>query len=165
VRVAEGQCAPAMSTRGPPLAAPSPAGAGTRASGGAGVRGGQRGGDVGVAEVVAFEQQCLLDVGGRARAGAESARRASAIATRRPALDRFLVNRYEIAAFTMAAAALGVNYFGICCGAAPQHVRAMAEALGRTPPASRFSADMSRHAYYGTSERISRHYQEYAKEL
>jgi hypothetical protein len=24
---------------------------------------------------------------------------------------------------------------------------------------------MSRHAYYGTSERISRHYQEYAKEL
>jgi betaine-homocysteine S-methyltransferase len=43
--------------------------------------------------------------------------------------------------------------------------RAMAEALGRTPPASRFSADMSRHAYYGTSERISRHYQEFAKEL
>jgi betaine-homocysteine S-methyltransferase len=41
----------------------------------------------------------------------------------------------------------------------------MAEALGRTPPASRFSADMSRHAYYGTSERISRHYQEFAKEL
>jgi hypothetical protein len=43
--------------------------------------------------------------------------------------------------------------------------RAMAEALGRTPPASRFSADMSRHAYYGTSERISRHDQEFAKEL
>ena len=81
------------------------------------------------------------------------------------ALDRFLVNRYEIGAFTTAAAALGVNYFGICCGCAPQHVRAMAEALGRTPPASRFSADMSRHAYYGTTERISRHYQEYAKEL
>ena len=36
---------------------------------------------------------------------------------------------------------------------------------GRTPPASRFSADMSRHAYYGTSERISRHYQEFAEEL
>ena len=42
------------------------------------------------------------------------------------ALDRFLVNRYEIAAFTTAAAALGVNYFGICCGCAPHHVRAMA---------------------------------------
>jgi betaine-homocysteine S-methyltransferase len=68
-------------------------------------------------------------------------------------------------AFTTAAAALGVNYFGICCGCAPHHVRAMAEALGRTPPASRFSADMSRHAYYGTSARISQHYQEYAKEL
>ena len=81
------------------------------------------------------------------------------------ALDRFLATRYEVGAFTTAAAALGVNYFGICCGCAPHHVRAMAEALGRTPPASRFSADMSRHAYYGTSERISRHYQEYAKEL
>ena len=81
------------------------------------------------------------------------------------ALDPFLANRYEVGAFTTAAAALGVNYFGICCGCAPHHVRAMAEALGRTPPASRFSADMSRHAYYGTSERISRHYQEFAKEL
>jgi betaine-homocysteine S-methyltransferase len=81
------------------------------------------------------------------------------------ALDPFLANRYEMGAFTTAAAALGVNYFGICCGCAPHHVRAMAEALGRTPPASRFSADMSRHAYYGTSERISQHYQEYAKEL
>src|SRR5580692_7757825 len=81
------------------------------------------------------------------------------------ALDPFLANRYEMGAFTTAAAALGVNYFGICCGCAPHHVRAMAEALGHTPPASRFSADMSRHAYYGTSERISRHYQEFAKEL
>ncbi|HTX29229.1 MAG TPA: hypothetical protein VME19_19675, partial [Streptosporangiaceae bacterium] len=81
------------------------------------------------------------------------------------ALDPFLANRYEIGAFTTAAAALGVNYFGVCCGCAPHHVRAMAEALGRTPPASRFSADMSRHAFYGTNERISRHYQELAKEL
>ena len=81
------------------------------------------------------------------------------------ALDPFLANRYEMGAFTTAAAALGVNYFGICCGCAPHHVRAMAEALGRTPPASRFSADMSRHAYYGTSERVSRHYREFAKEL
>src|SRR6204780_4575848 len=81
------------------------------------------------------------------------------------ALDPFLATRYELGAFTAAAAALGVNYFGICCGCAPRHVRAMAEALGRTPPASRFSADMSKHAFYGTSERISQHYQEFAKEL
>jgi hypothetical protein len=38
------------------------------------------------------------------------------------------------------------------------------EGSGR-PPASRFSADMSRHAFYGTNERISRHYREFAKEL
>ena len=81
------------------------------------------------------------------------------------ALDPFLATRYELGAFTAAAAALGVNYFGVCCGCAPHHVRAMAEALGRTPPASRFSADMSRHAFYGTSDRISRHYQELAKDL
>jgi betaine-homocysteine S-methyltransferase len=80
------------------------------------------------------------------------------------ALDPFLANRYEMGAFTTAVAALGVNYFGICCGCAPHHVRAMAEALGRTSFTSRFSADMSRHAYYGTSER-SPHYQEFAKEL
>jgi hypothetical protein len=31
--------------------------------------------------------------------------------------------------------------------------------------ASRFSADLSRHACHGTSERVSRDYQEFAKEL
>ena len=33
---------------------------------------------------------------------------------------------------------------------APHHVRAMAEAMGRRPAASRYSADMSKHAYLGT---------------
>ena len=47
------------------------------------------------------------------------------------------------------ALALGVDYLGVCCGAAPHHIRAMAEAIGRTPPASRYSADMSKHAYLG----------------
>ena len=36
--------------------------------------------------------------------------------------------------------ALGVRYLGVCCGAGPHHIRALAEALGRTPPASRYSA-------------------------
>jgi betaine-homocysteine S-methyltransferase len=73
------------------------------------------------------------------------------------ALDPFTCNRYEIAQFTSDAAAVGVAYFGLCCGAAPHHVRAMAEALGRTPPASRYSADMSKHVYLGDDPRLARH--------
>ena len=38
---------------------------------------------------------------------------------------------------------------GICCGGAPHHVRAMAEALGRTPPASRYSPAMELHPVLG----------------
>jgi betaine-homocysteine S-methyltransferase len=68
------------------------------------------------------------------------------------ALDPLLCNRYEIADFTRAAEALGVRYFGLCCGAGPHHVRAMAEALGRNPPASRYSPDMSRHATFGDAD-------------
>ena len=66
------------------------------------------------------------------------------------ALDPFTCNRYEIAAFARAAHALGVNYLGVCCGAGPHHIRAMAEALGKAPPASRYSPDMSKHAFLGS---------------
>ena len=70
------------------------------------------------------------------------------------ALDNLACNRYEIAEFTKAARELGVGYLGVCCGAAPHHIRSMAEALGRRPPASRYSPDMSRHAYLGTVPEI-----------
>ena len=70
------------------------------------------------------------------------------------ALDNLACNRYEIAEFTKAARDLGVGYLGVCCGAAPHHVRSMAEALGRRPPASKYSPDMSRHAYLGTVPEI-----------
>ena len=81
------------------------------------------------------------------------------------ALDPFTCNRYEIAEFTRAAQRLGVSYLGVCCGAAPHHIRAMAEALGRTPPASRYSADMSKHAYLGTDPSLKAEYQDYAERL
>ena len=70
------------------------------------------------------------------------------------ALDPFTCNRYEIAEFARDAHALGVGYLGVCCGAAPHHIRGMAEALGRRPPASKYAPDMSRHAYYGTVDEI-----------
>lgn len=81
------------------------------------------------------------------------------------ALDPFVCNRYEMAAFATAAAEIGVTYHGICCGCAPHHVRSVAEALGKTPPASRFTADMSRHAFYGTNDRLKEVNTSYAKEL
>jgi betaine-homocysteine S-methyltransferase len=81
------------------------------------------------------------------------------------ALDPFVCNRYELGEFAKAASELGVTYLGVCCGAAPHHIRSVAEALGRTPPASRYSADMSRHAFYGSDTALKTVNQAYAGEL
>jgi betaine-homocysteine S-methyltransferase len=81
------------------------------------------------------------------------------------ALDPFVCNRYELGEFAAAASELGVTYLGVCCGAAPHHIRAVAEALGRTPPASRYSADMSRHAFLGSEATLKAVNQAYAGEL
>ena len=81
------------------------------------------------------------------------------------ALDRFLCNRYEIAEFARAAVALDVRYLGVCCGAGPHMIRSMAEALGRRPPASRYSPDMSRHAFLGTEATLKAHNRAYSAEL
>ncbi len=81
------------------------------------------------------------------------------------ALDPFTCNRYEIADFTASAHAAGVRYFGLCCGAGPHHVRSMAEALGRTPEASRYSVDMSKHAFFGTAPGLQEHNREYRDRL
>jgi hypothetical protein len=62
--------------------------------------------------------------------------------------------RDEIADFTRKDDALGINHLGVCCAAGPHHIRAMAEALGRRPEASRYCADMSLHAFFGTDTKI-----------
>ncbi len=64
-------------------------------------------------------------------------------------LDPFLLTRYEMANFAVTARDLGVRFIGVCCGGAPHHLRAMAEALGRTVPASAYSPDLARHAIMG----------------
>jgi betaine-homocysteine S-methyltransferase len=81
------------------------------------------------------------------------------------ALDSFLCTRYEIAEFARQAWALGVRYQGVCCGTGPHHVRSMAEALGKAPPASRYSPDMSRHYALGTDDRLKRQNQAFARDL
>lgn len=81
------------------------------------------------------------------------------------ALDPFLCTRYEIAEFGREALELGVRYLGVCCGAGPHHVRSLAEALGRTPPASRYSPDMSKHAFLGTDPRVRQEYRDYGQRI
>jgi betaine-homocysteine S-methyltransferase len=76
-------------------------------------------------------------------------------------LDEFLCTRQEMADFAVAARDIGVGMIGICCGAGPHHVRAMAEALGRTVPASRFSPDMSKHYLLGKKGVAKAHEKEF----
>ena len=65
------------------------------------------------------------------------------------ALDPFVCTRFELADFAVSARDAGVHYLGVCCGGAPHHVRAMAESLGRTVPASRYSPDLTLHPILG----------------
>ena len=81
------------------------------------------------------------------------------------ALDPFMCSRHEIAEFATEVFGLGIRYVGLCCGAGPHHVRSLAEALGRTPPASRYSPDMSKHAYFGTDESLKADNMEFAADL
>jgi betaine-homocysteine S-methyltransferase len=64
-------------------------------------------------------------------------------------LDAYLCSRDTMADFAHRALDMGIRYIGACCGAGPHHVRAMAEALGRKPPASRYSPDISKHGALG----------------
>ncbi len=81
------------------------------------------------------------------------------------ALDPFTCTRDELGRFAAAAHAMGVNYLGVCCGAGPHHIRSVAEALGRTPPASRYTADMTKHAYFGTDPTIIDEQLQFAQKL
>src|ERR1700731_1271214 len=69
-------------------------------------------------------------------------------------LDPFVCTRAEIGEFGRAAYEMGVRYLGVCCGAGPHHIRALAEGLGRHPEASKYTADMSKHAFFGTDSKI-----------
>ncbi|MBA3758045.1 homocysteine S-methyltransferase family protein [Candidatus Saccharibacteria bacterium] len=64
-------------------------------------------------------------------------------------LDQHFIDRDEAAQFAVQAKNLGVNFIGLCCGAGPHHIRAMAEALGKNAAASQYSPDMSQHGLLG----------------
>ncbi|GAA3637119.1 homocysteine S-methyltransferase family protein [Kineosporia mesophila] len=65
-------------------------------------------------------------------------------------LEPYAHTRFEMADWARRAADLGVSFVGICCGGAPHYVRAMAEALGRETPASRYSPALELHPVLGT---------------
>ncbi len=73
------------------------------------------------------------------------------------ALDPLYANRYEVGAFAKEAAELGINYLGVCCGASPMLIRQVAESVGLTTEASRFSERMQNHFMYGDNERLPEH--------
>ena len=60
-------------------------------------------------------------------------------------LDIFLCNRSQIVKFTEELKEIGVEYMGLCCGNRAHYIRAMAETLGRSPLASKYSANMEAH--------------------
>jgi betaine-homocysteine S-methyltransferase len=66
-------------------------------------------------------------------------------------LESAALTRFEMARFARAAREIGVDYIGICCGGAPHHVRAMAEAVGRDTAASRYSPALELHPVLGTA--------------
>ena len=81
------------------------------------------------------------------------------------ALDPFTCNRFEIAEFGREALAMDIRYLGVCCGAGPHHIRALAESVGKHPPASRYSPDMSKHAFLGSHARLAKVQKDYAPKL
>ena len=80
----------------------------------------------------------------------EALESATAATCSRSSSSRFQCTRFEMAEFARRARDIGVDYIGICCGGAPHHVRAMAEALGRETPASRYSPAIELHPVLGT---------------
>lgn len=53
-------------------------------------------------------------------------------------LDAFQVSTKEVTEFTKRCVEMGLKYVGLCCGNTGNYTRAMAEALGRKPPASKY---------------------------
>jgi S-methylmethionine-dependent homocysteine/selenocysteine methylase len=78
------------------------------------------------------------------------------------ALDSYACDRHEMASFARKVHDMDVRYIGVCCGAGPHHIRSIAETLGRTPPASRYSPDMSKHTSLGTDPIVTEAHRRYA---
>lgn len=72
-------------------------------------------------------------------------------------LDPLYHNRYELAEWAKKAHSIGVNYIGLCCGASPAMLRAVAEAVGIETINSKYSPDMHKHFLFGEDETLQEH--------
>lgn len=77
------------------------------------------------------------------------------------ALDPLYHNRYELAEWAKEAHDSGINYIGLCCGASPAMLRAVAEAVGLETINSKYSPDMEKHFLFGKDETLQEHITEY----
>ncbi|ASK61554.1 homocysteine methyltransferase [Virgibacillus phasianinus] len=73
------------------------------------------------------------------------------------ALDPLYHNRYELAAWAKEANDIGINYLGLCCGASPAMLRAVAEAVGVETINSKYSPDMEKHFLFGQDKTLKEH--------
>ncbi|KAK3798002.1 hypothetical protein RRG08_034563 [Elysia crispata] len=69
-------------------------------------------------------------------------------------------SRSEIEEFAKECRDLGVEYVGLCCGNCSHYLRVVAEIYGRSPPASKFSPDMTQHFMYGDKTKFHRYFHE-----
>jgi methionine synthase I (cobalamin-dependent) len=78
-------------------------------------------------------------------------------------IEAFTYNahREKMRDFAVEAWRNNIKYLGVCCGAAPIHIREVAEAMGRKPRASRYSENMKKHFLYGDDEQLATHITDY----
>ena len=81
------------------------------------------------------------------------------------ALDPLVCTRYEMAEFAANCVDNDIHMVGVCCGGAPHHVRSIAERLGRSPEASRYSPDMSKHYSLGNVEALKQENRDFSDSL
>ncbi|MFB5662503.1 homocysteine S-methyltransferase family protein [Alteribacillus sp. HJP-4] len=78
-------------------------------------------------------------------------------------LDPLYHNRYELAEWAKEAKDIGINYIGLCCGASPAMIRAVAEAIGYETINSKYSPDMEKHFLFGKDKTLKGHNLNYSK--
>lgn len=77
------------------------------------------------------------------------------------ALEPLYHNRYELAEWAKEAHGIGINYIGLCCGASPAMIRAVAEAVGLETINSKYSPDMHKHFLFGEDDTLQKHITDY----
>ncbi|WP_171038175.1 homocysteine S-methyltransferase family protein [Aquibacillus sediminis] len=76
-------------------------------------------------------------------------------------LDPLYHNRYELAEWAKQAQNSGVQYIGLCCGASPAMIRAVAEATGNETINSKYSPNMEKHFLFGKDKTLKNHNLDY----